>query len=71
MPKLLHRRLGRQEPRQGTDAEHRVRIGVPGRVGVQPLARRLVGHRLLRVARDRVVLGVGADDRARLRPRSP
>ena len=65
---LLHRRLRGQEPGQRADPQHGVRVGVPGRVRVQTLARRLVRHRLLRVAGNGVVLGVGADDRAARSP---
>ena len=45
--KLLHGRFRRQHASQRGDTEHRVRIGVAGRPGVQPFARRLVWRRLL------------------------
>ncbi len=45
-----------------------MRVGVPGRVRVQTLARRLVRHRLLGVAGNGVIFGVGADDRAARSP---
>ena len=64
MPCSVHGRLGGEDAAERADAEHGMRVGVAGGPGVESLARRLVGHGLLRVAGNGVVFGVGSDDRA-------
>ena len=65
---LLHGSFGSEDPAEGTDPKHGMRIGVAGGPGMEPIARRLEGHGLLRVAGNRIVFGIGADDGSRTIP---
>src|SRR5690606_25174221 len=60
--RLLHSSLGGQNSRQRADAEHRVRVGVARRPGVQALAWLLIGNECLGITRHGVVLSVGSED---------
>src|SRR5215831_21043740 len=66
---FLHGGLRRKHACERGGAERRMRIGVSGGPGMEALARRLVGHHLLRVAGHRVVLRVAAEHRPALPPR--
>ena len=59
----LHRRLGRQKPAQPGHAQTRMRIGMPGRQPVQPVARARLGGGGLTIAGHRVIFGIHAHHR--------